>query len=303
LYHRLVWIFEAKVSVFERKKYISLSHESNKAMNLNSYIGLMGGSYRPEETPAGTILVPVKKASKEDITIRDTEFLLTLDADSILLREYCLRLVYFLQQPDNERVAVTQTPYSSFQGAPSPIERLAGATTDVQHILHQGMTQYGATFWVGANAVIRKKALEDIAEKEYVGGFEVKRFIQDRTVIEDTESSIDLAVHGWKLINYPEKLSYSATPPDFGSLVVQRRRWANGGLLILPSAFSTSFKMFLRRSSNSPRYFVPAMSEPRSSETNSLSLSDSGISPCAIRSAKPSAIAVFPTPASPMRIV
>jgi cellulose synthase/poly-beta-1,6-N-acetylglucosamine synthase-like glycosyltransferase len=238
LYHRLVWIFEAKVSVFERKKYISLSHESNKAMNLNSYIGLMGGSYRPEETPAGTILVPVKKASKEDITIRDTEFLLTLDADSILLREYCLRLVYFLQQPDNERVAVTQTPYSSFQGAPSPIERLAGATTDVQHILHQGMTQYGATFWVGANAVIRKKALEDIAEKEYVGGFEVKRFIQDRTVIEDTESSIDLAVHGWKLINYPEKLSYSATPPDFGSLVVQRRRWANGGLLILPKLWA-----------------------------------------------------------------
>ena len=25
---------------------MSLSHEPNKAMNLNSYIGLMGGSYR-----------------------------------------------------------------------------------------------------------------------------------------------------------------------------------------------------------------------------------------------------------------
>jgi cellulose synthase/poly-beta-1,6-N-acetylglucosamine synthase-like glycosyltransferase len=36
------------------------------------------------------------------------------------------------------------------------------------------------------------------------------------------------------LVNYPERLSYSATPPDFGSLIVQRRRWANGGLLILP---------------------------------------------------------------------
>ncbi len=35
-------------------------------------------------------------------------------------------------------------------------------------------------------------------------------------------------------MNYPERLSYSATPPDFGSLIVQRRRWANGGLLILP---------------------------------------------------------------------
>ena len=96
------------------------------------------------------------------------------------------------------------------------------------------MTQFNATFWVGANAVIRKNALEDIMETEWVGGFEIKRFIQDRTVIEDTESSIDLAVHNWKLVNYPERLSYSATPPDFGSLIIQRRRWANGGLIILP---------------------------------------------------------------------
>ena len=39
-------------------------------------------------------------------------------------------------------------------------------------------------------------------------------------------------------MNYPERLSYSATPPDFGSLVVQRRRWANGGLLILPKLWA-----------------------------------------------------------------
>jgi cellulose synthase/poly-beta-1,6-N-acetylglucosamine synthase-like glycosyltransferase len=142
--------------------------------------------------------------------------------------------VYFLQQPENAHIAVTQTPYSSFRGAYSRIERLAAATTDIQHILHQGMSQYGATFWVGANAVIRKKAIEDIVEKEAMGRFEVKRFVQDRTVIEDTESSIDLTFRGWQLVNYPERMSYSATPPDFGSLVVQRRRWANGGLLILP---------------------------------------------------------------------
>ena len=240
LYRRLVWIFSAELAVFERKRYASLSHEANKAMNLNSYIGLMGGTYRQVTTPDGPILQTVTKAEsrKGDITIPDSDYLLTLDADSILLRDYCLRLVYFLEQPDNARVAVTQTPYSSFRGAGTRIERLAGATTDIQHILHQGMTQYGATFWVGANAVIRKRALDDIAETEWVGGFKIRRFIQDRTVIEDTESSIDLTLHGWNLINYPERLSYSATPPDFGSLVVQRRRWANGGLLILPKLWA-----------------------------------------------------------------
>lgn len=238
LHRRLAWIFDAEVGTFERKQYASLSHESNKAMNLNSYIGLMGGSYDQVETPDGTVLMPVAKARAGDLTIPDTEYLLTLDADSVLLREYCLRLVYLMEQPDNARVAVAQTPYSSFRGASTRIERLAGATTDVQHILHQGMSAYGATFWVGANAVIRKQALEDIVEKEYIGGFEVRRYIQDRTVIEDTESSIDLALHGWSLVNYPERLSYSATPPDFGSLIVQRRRWANGGLLILPKLWA-----------------------------------------------------------------
>lgn len=234
LYQRLIWIFSVELSYFERKRFASLSQEANKAMNLNSYIGLMGGRYRPENTPEGIVLIPTTKKDPKSISFPDSEFLLTLDADSILLREYCLRLVYLLQQPENSRVAVTQTPYSSFKGAPSPLERLSGATTDVQHVLHQGMTHFNATFWVGANAVIRKRALEDIVEKEIQGGFEIKRYVQDRTVIEDTESSIDLAVHGWKLLNYPERLSYSATPPDFGSLIVQRRRWANGGLLILP---------------------------------------------------------------------
>ncbi|MFX7776666.1 glycosyltransferase family 2 protein, partial [Acinetobacter baumannii] len=79
-------------------------------------------------------------------------------------------------------------------------------TTDLQHILHQGMTAHGATFWVGANAVIRMEALDDILEIESTSGFEVRRYVQDRTVIEDTESSIDLTQHGWTLVNYPERL-------------------------------------------------------------------------------------------------
>lgn len=234
LCNRLVWIFGAKLDLFERKRYVSLSHELNKAMNLNSYIGLMGGMYRKVQASEGTILLPTTKAKEADLVVPDSDFILTLDADSILLREYCSRLVYFLQQPNNTDVAVVQTPYSSFRGAPSRLERLSGATTDIQHIIHQGMSYYNATFWVGANAVIRKKALEDIVETEFVGGFEIKRFVQDHTVIEDTESSIDMALHDWRLVNYPERLSYSATPPDFGSLVVQRLRWANGGLLIFP---------------------------------------------------------------------
>ena len=238
LYLRLTWIFNVRTETFERKRYASLSHEANKAMNLNAYISLMGKRWRREETAGSVVLRPSSVPSDDDFVVPDSTYLLTLDADSLLLRDYCLRLVYFLESAGNERVAVTQTPYSSFRGAPTRIERIAGATTDIQHILHQGMTFYGATFWVGANAIIRKCAIEDIVEVETVGGFEIRTYIQDRTVIEDTESSIDLGTYGWTLVNYPERLSYSATPPDFGSLVVQRRRWANGGLLILPKLWN-----------------------------------------------------------------
>jgi hypothetical protein len=195
----------------------------------------MGHCYAVERTPAGPVLREVDASDPAAaFAVPDSRYLLTLDADSLLLKDYCLRLSYVLETPGNERIAVVQTPYSSFRGASTRLERLAGATTDLQHNLHQGMTAVGATFWVGANAVIRKVALHDIEERELERGFEVKRYVQDRTVIEDTESSVDLGAHGWTLMNYPERLSYSATPPDFGSLVVQRRRWANGGLLILP---------------------------------------------------------------------
>ncbi|NME62682.1 glycosyltransferase family 2 protein [Bifidobacterium thermophilum] len=237
LYNRLVWIFTVKGWSFERKQYISLSQEGNKAMNLNSFIGLMGHRVKREETADGVVLRDVRPGEVPDFVMRDSEYVLTLDADSMLLRDYCIRLVYQLEQPGNEHVAVIQTPYSSYRGAPTRIERIAAATTDIQHVLHQGMTYYDATFWVGANAVIRKRALDDICVVSTEGTRTVRTYIQDRTVIEDTESSVDLGYYGWHLVNYPERLSYSSTPPDFGSLVVQRRRWANGGLLIIGKFF------------------------------------------------------------------
>ncbi|WP_208983586.1 glycosyltransferase family 2 protein [Geodermatophilus obscurus] len=233
LHRRLVATFTARVTSFERKRYRSLSHEPNKAMNLNSYISLMGGSYQEVDTPVGLALVR-SSARDAHLVVGEPDFVLTLDADSMLLPEYAARMVHLLTQSAHSRVAVAQTPYSSFPGSTTRLERISGASTDLQHIVHQGMTQYDATFWVGANAVLRKKALDDIVEVDYDGDFEIRRYIQDRTVIEDTESTIDLGAHGWHLVNYPERLAYSATPPDFGSLCIQRQRWANGGLLILP---------------------------------------------------------------------
>ncbi|MBI4292418.1 MAG: glycosyl transferase [Betaproteobacteria bacterium] len=232
-YRRLAALFRVELTCFERKRYVNLSHEPNKAMNLNSYIGLLGQSWHEARRADGVHLAPAS-ATGASIDAPAADYLITLDADSLLVPEYALVLINEMQRPGNERLAVAQTPYNTFPNPPGLLERVAGATTDIQYLIHQGFTRFDATYWVGANALLRVAALRDIKELVRERGFEVPVFIQDRTVIEDTESSVDLVARGWKLYNYPDRLAFSATPPDFGSLLIQRRRWSNGGLIILP---------------------------------------------------------------------
>ena len=67
-----------------------------------------------------------------------------------------------------------------------------------------------------------------------------------------------------------------------------------------PPASETSLRTALSRSSNSPRYLAPAISAPMSSAMTRRSRSDSGTSPETMRWARPSTIAVLPTPGSPI---
>ena len=70
---------------------------------------------------------------------------------------------------------------------------------------------------------------------------------------------------------------------------------------MMPPTRRTSASTFFTRSSNSPRYLVPATMAVRSRATSRLPRRSSGTSPATIRRASPSATAVLPTPGSPMR--
>ena len=70
--------------------------------------------------------------------------------------------------------------------------------------------------------------------------------------------------------------------------------------MMSPCAAVTSFNTAFRRSSKSPRYLAPAISAPISNAMSFLLRRDSGTSPFTMRRASPSAIAVFPTPGSPI---
>ena len=67
-----------------------------------------------------------------------------------------------------------------------------------------------------------------------------------------------------------------------------------------PSASATSLSTALRRSSNSPRYFAPATARRCRARRRACRCSESGTSPSTIRWARPSTIAVLPTPGSPI---
>mmetsp|Transcript_47391 Transcript_47391/g.90491 ORF Transcript_47391/g.90491 Transcript_47391/m.90491 type:complete len:415 (+) Transcript_47391:1365-2609(+) len=71
---------------------------------------------------------------------------------------------------------------------------------------------------------------------------------------------------------------------------------------MMSSACLISSMSFFKRSSNSPRYLVPATSRPMSRVITRLPSMVSGTSPAVIICARPSAIAVLPTPGSPMRM-
>ena len=75
--------------------------------------------------------------------------------------------------------------------------------------------------------------------------------------------------------------------------------WSSSMNKITSPDFSISSMTAFMRSSNCPRYFVPATMSAMSSEITRLFASNSGTSPDAISRASPSTMAVFPTPASP----
>ena len=77
--------------------------------------------------------------------------------------------------------------------------------------------------------------------------------------------------------------------------------WSSSTKVITsPLASWISLSTAFRRSSNSPRYLAPATMDPRSSATRRRPRSDSGTSPSTMRCARPSTIAVLPTPGSPI---
>ena len=179
-------------------------------MNLNSYIGLMGGTYRERRDAAGTRAGPAPAGHGDSRSPTRTTSL-TLDADSVLLPEYCLRLVHLMEQSEHARVAVAQTPYSAFPGLGDPprahrrrhhrppAHRPPGHDLLRRHLL--GRRQRGA-----AQAGARRHRREDLRRRAGRSAATSRTARSSRT----PSRRIDLRMKGWRCSTTP---SASATAP------------------------------------------------------------------------------------------
>jgi cellulose synthase (UDP-forming) len=240
-YRRLASLFDVEFTSFERKRYANLSHAPNKAMNLNTYIALVGKCFREVERADGRHL-EVCDQSEATFEVPAAKYIATVDADSFVTADFARHLISIMEAPGNERIAVAQSPYTAISNTAIALERAAAASTDVQFFGHQGMAHFGTSWWVGASALVRREALEDIAVETEERAHKLTVYIQDKILIEDAATTIDLLHRGWRIYHDPGRLCYSATPSDFGTLIIQRRRWSNGGLLIVPGLLRYVFR-------------------------------------------------------------
>ncbi len=112
------------------------------------------------------------------------------------------------------------------------------------------------------------------------------------SVVAPTQCSSPRASAGLSMLPASMEPSALPAPTMVCSSSMNRMTW--------PSCLERSLSTALSRSSNSPRNLAPAISAPMSSARIFLFLRPSGTSPLTMRCARPSTMAVLPTPGSPI---
>jgi cellulose synthase/poly-beta-1,6-N-acetylglucosamine synthase-like glycosyltransferase len=154
----------------------------------------------------------------------DAGFVLTLDADHIVLPQLLERTLGYFDDP---AVAVVQTPQSFYNTKALLFRRAYGkdARWSESNVFYQcvlpGKNGCNASFYVGTSAVLRRAALDD------VGGFATG------TVTEDIHTSVRLHARGWRTVFVPEPLAFGLEAQSLKEFYQQRRRWAVGALTLL----------------------------------------------------------------------
>ena len=150
------------------------------------------------------------------------EFVLCLDVDHIPSTAIIERLIGYFDDPLLGFVQTPQAFYNqdSFLFRP----RRKGLWSEQQmfyDVIQPAKNRYNAAFFVGTNAILRRRALDA------VGGFATG------TATEDIHTSLRLHARGWRSLFIPEILASGLEAANLKEFYKQRRRWAAGSLGLL----------------------------------------------------------------------
>ena len=147
------------------------------------------------------------------------KFIVVLDCDHIPAADFIERTLGFFLE--DEKLFLVQTAHNFV--TPDPLER--NLLTDAQspaenekfyYATMPGLDYWGAAFFCGSAAMLRRSALDDI------GGFSTA------TVTEDAETSLEAFSHGYTSVYLDAPLVSGLQPDTFSSFIQQRARWAQG---------------------------------------------------------------------------
>jgi cellulose synthase (UDP-forming) len=153
------------------------------------------------------------------------ELIAVFDADFRPEKHFLSRLVSYFQ---DEKMAVVQAPQSYYNTDSFQHRRLSSGETytdqdTFMHLVLPARNNWNAAYWIGTNALLRRKAIET------TGGFPTD------SVTEDVLTSIYIHSKDWKTVYVDEPLASGLAPVDISEYFVQRLRWAKGSFQILRS--------------------------------------------------------------------
>jgi cellulose synthase (UDP-forming) len=148
------------------------------------------------------------------------EFIAVFDADHAPLPHFIDRLIGYFR---DDKVAFVQAPQEfynidSFQHRVDHKKKyIWGEQYLFFSLIQPGRDRWGAAYFVGSCALLRRKALDD------VGGFATG------SITEDMLTSIKIHGKGWKSAYHNENLAYGIAAETLLPFHIQRYRWGIGG--------------------------------------------------------------------------
>ena len=157
------------------------------------------------------------------LTVRTAPLIVSMDADFVPFPNFIYRTIGFFRDPT---VAVVQTPQCFYNAEPMRknlglVKYLPDEQDFFYRVIQPGRDAWGAAFYCGSAAMIRRQAILD------VGGFVTA------ATIEDQATAVKLLSKGYQTRYLNEQLSVGLAPESNAVLHDQRNRWCRGSLQIL----------------------------------------------------------------------